>query len=65
VLITLAAYSSFIERLEDKGKLFKKKLVVRSKTISFNAFALFRHIGVAEPCNSLPIINSSYNRAKI
>jgi hypothetical protein len=65
MLIALAVYSSFIERLEDKGKLFKKELVVRSKTISFNAFALFRYMGVIELCNLLPIINSLYNRAKI
>jgi len=63
--MALAVYSSFVERLEDKGKLFKKEPVVRSKTISFNAFALFKYIGVAKPYNSLPIINSLYNRAKI
>jgi hypothetical protein len=65
VLMALAAYGGFVERLEDEGKLFKKEPVVRSKTIGFNAFASFRYIGVAEPCNLLPIINSLYNRAKI
>jgi hypothetical protein len=65
ILIALAIYSSFIERLEDKGKLFKKELVVRSKTIGFNTFALFRYMGVIELYNLLPIINSLYNRAKI
>ena len=65
MLIALAAYSSFIKWLEDKGKLFKKELVVRSKTISFNTFALFRYIGVIKLYNSLPIINSSCNNAKV
>jgi len=65
VLMALAVYNSFIEWLEDKGKLFKKEPIVRSKTIGFNAFALFRHIKVTELCNSLSIINSAYNRAKI
>ena len=65
VLMALATHGSFIEWLEDKRKLLKKEPVVRSKTIGFNAFTLFGHIGVAELCNLLPTINSLYNRAKI
>ena len=65
ILIALAIYSSFIERLEDRGELFKQKLVVGSKLIVFNTLAAFQYIGIAESLYIRPIINSSYNRAKI
>ena len=63
--MALAIYNSFIKQLENKGKLFKKELVVHNKTISFNAFALFKHIGVIELYNLLSIVNSLYNKTKI
>ena len=65
MLMALAIYSSFIKRLEDRGELFKQKPVIDSKSITFNAFAAFWHIGVAELLYMGFIINSLYNKAKI
>ena len=44
VLMALATHGSFVERLEDKGKLFKKEPVVRDKTTILNSIASFWHI---------------------
>ena len=61
VLITLAIYSCFIERLQYGGELFKKEPVMWCKLIVFNAVAMFWHVSIAELLNTLLAINGSYN----
>ena len=63
--MALAIYSRLIEGLQNRGELLKQKPVVGYKGVIFYAFAAFWHMVTIEGLDTLFVINSVYNRAKI